>query len=143
MARVSCCFFPTGFRLWERQWAANQGCWKGLCLCQLPVTALGSPAAPPVAVVPMGHHILPAGGSHLWSLFGQGSSSSLDRHECRDPLPGALALCHPAFTCPSVTLLSPVPVCHTAFPCPRVLQLMMSSGAVRPVLALHPQLQAC
>lgn len=30
MARLSC-VFPAGFQFWERQWTANQGCWKQLC----------------------------------------------------------------------------------------------------------------
>lgn len=33
------------------------------------------------------------------------------------------------------------PVCHRALPSPQVLNLMVSSGAVRAVLALHAQLQ--
>lgn len=39
-----------------------------------------------------------AGVSHLWSLSRQSGSDGLDRHECRDRLPGALAVCRPAFS---------------------------------------------
>lgn len=70
---------------------------------------------------------------------------NLDSQECRDSLPGALAVCQPDFTYPQcVSLISPVPSVSHSLPlspgAPFYREQWCSESSV---LALHAQLQAC